>query len=64
MRKRTVSFKTPDDFSKAAMEEMNMKFVVEIFGMIKEIREDRGFKEVPRNCSTGRNWISDNFPEK
>lgn len=41
------------------MEGMNMKFVEEIFGMIKEIREDQGFKEVTRNCSTGRNWISD-----
>jgi hypothetical protein len=42
MRKRTVSLRTPDEFSKARMEGMNIKFLEEIFGMIKEIREESG----------------------
>jgi hypothetical protein len=42
MRKSNISLKTPDEFSKARMEGMNMKFVEEIFGVIKEIREESG----------------------
>jgi hypothetical protein len=42
MRTGNISLRTPDEFSKARMQGTNMKFVEQIFGVIKEIGEEEG----------------------
>jgi hypothetical protein len=58
MRKRNISLRTPDEFSKAGMEGINIKLLKEIFGVIKEIREESEICGSPKELF---NWMKLDF---